>query len=548
MVRMLDDETRWFFAGEHKRMSMLREELIGAQSSAKRYEAARTADMKRLRSELDGLRGNLDARVTALTGAFLSFVELDSIREQLSHFPEHARARRWAANALQELVDGALPEPHPDVPGYWIIPAVSALLPDGTVDDALVAQAMKRDEEATRLFLVAARAALGRGSAVAHQLPELMVTADGVWSPEQLMLWASALRGAFGDDALPALMPLVDEELAKADDKDWRDWLISRSGMVDIVPGIRWLTEKLEAVTPRPQEDEQTAWRRPRPVGAPDFLSPDGRADEQVEVGEEVLEAVDLADAWPDTRELLISLAERLIALGASDERALLERAEELRSELNPAKLSPQAAKQEEDEEPPAVEPLAAVAAVRSTALDEHASPRDSRLLRRAVAKQFQSFALELSTVGTPEKPSVQVVGHNTVKATPNGIDRAALQEAERSIERDTAPPPDAALAMPLLIGGAVAVILGVALALSSGWWLLVSIGGGIAIYMGWLRRAEAQEYAELRTQRLDKLRYAAESAVSKAKKLYERQREDYETNRQIAGRFLTALEASERA
>ena len=130
------NNSEWFWASEYGRDRLLRKELETQAEALSASRVRQQRDTSKLRSELRTMQGSLEARLDALTNAFVAFVELDGIRKQLTAFPQHAEARRYAFQDLQVLLDGGIPPQRPDVDDYWLPPAMSALRPDGSVDPA----------------------------------------------------------------------------------------------------------------------------------------------------------------------------------------------------------------------------------------------------------------------------------------------------------------------------------------------------------------------------------------------------------------------------
>ncbi|MDO5500831.1 MAG: hypothetical protein Q4F67_14245 [Propionibacteriaceae bacterium] len=536
---MLDDDLRWAWTNEHRRDDLLREQLLEQSRSLRLSESRRTLDISKLRTDLEGLKGSLETRVNALTKAFVTFVELSDIREQLARFPEHAKARRWALADLDAVLDGGTPPPRPEVPSYWLPPAVAALRPDGSLDDALAQKAAQLDPEATGLFHLVARAALGRGPAVVAELPRYMAPVEEVWSPEQLMLWAGVLRGAFGTEALPELMPLLEARLADADAEQWRKWAAEKSKSSGDTGTLDWVAAQIEEVAPTVVQPAETTWRTPRPVGVPDDTDEPGQPDQPEE---ESLEPADPAAAWPATRGLLVSVLHRLINQGAGDERALLSRATELRRDLDPAGLleesGDEASAQQEDE----LGALPVVSTLRSTALDAQASPRDRRLLWQAIGRQFSGMARDFAAAAPPETPAIEVRSSREIIATPDGVDEAMVRRQERQIEDDTQPPSHTALWRPMMIGGALAVVAGLALALLNLWWVALAAAGVAAAILGHRWRGEEAEVTAIRKRRLEGLHLDIDMARSQARRQHHESTTAYEQRQAAAQRLLDAL------
>ena len=263
------NNSEWFWASEYGRDRLLREELEAQAGALAASRARQQRDTSKLRSELRNMQGSLEARLNALTNAFVAFVELDGIRKQLAAFPQHAEARRCAFQDLQVLLDGGVPPMRPDVDGYWLPPAMSALRPDGSVDPEQAALARQRDPHAAPVFLATARAAFGAGEAVTAELPKLLTPDDqGTWAEWQLLLWGATLRGAFGPAALTTLTATFRPLIASAD--NWLEWARSQAGTND-AKALNWVTSQLEELAPRGTPEQETGWTATG-TGRPDFV------------------------------------------------------------------------------------------------------------------------------------------------------------------------------------------------------------------------------------------------------------------------------------
>ena len=335
------NNSEWFWASEYGRDRLLREELEAQAGALAASRARQQRDTSKLRSELRNMQGSLEARLNALTNAFVAFVELDGIRKQLAAFPQHAEARRCAFQDLQVLLDGGVPPMRPDVDGYWLPPAMSALRPDGSVDPEQAALARQRDPQAAPVFLATARAAFGAGEAVAAELPKLLTPDDqGTWAEWQLLLWGATLRGAFGPAALTTLTATFRPLIASAD--NWLEWARSQAGTND-AKALDWVTSQLEELAPRGTPEQETGWTATG-TGRPDFVirgsgriwdasnRPEPEPEETAVVVEETTPE---ENAWESTRAMLVRVMQVHIRGGSESEHALLARAELLEEQFN---------------------------------------------------------------------------------------------------------------------------------------------------------------------------------------------------------------------
>ena len=169
------DDTSWRWASEYGRDRMLKEAIESQHLATQSLNRSMARQAREFQNDLKAVRGNVEARLNALTDAFLSYVRMVDVEKQLQAFAGHPEARSHALRSIQRLAAGQLPEPLPDLPRYWLVPAVGALHPDGQLDESLADQARQRNPEAARIFLTIAQGALGRGTTVVHDLPSLLL-------------------------------------------------------------------------------------------------------------------------------------------------------------------------------------------------------------------------------------------------------------------------------------------------------------------------------------------------------------------------------------
>lgn len=458
--------------------------------------ASRTSE---LNNQLRNLKGDLSGRIDTLATAFAAYVELDGIREQLAAYPNHNQARRLAGADLKQLLAGEPAEQRADVPSYWLVPAVNALRPDGSVDADLLATALRRDEVSTRRFMLSARAAMGLGPQLVDELVALMAPHDeaGVptWDAVQVIWWASVLRGAFGSDALAALRPVAEPALATLTGGDWLDWAnrTQSEGQVrsfgnrtrSDTENLRWLGDQLSAATePVDQASDDQSWRM-------SWQAPPTSADAEAQAP---TSQDDPEAANRSTMEMLAGLAAHLIARGSTEEVQLLARATELRSELADPGHRGRAASEPIASGLPA-QPTAVSDEVRATAVDPNASLADRRELWRWLAPNLRTWLTEVAEQPAPLPAVLPARSNSSLLVDANGVvSKADLDRAQLELARNNAPGGLARYGRPILIGGAAVAVLGVLLATLGGQgagWIVLVVGAVLGIF-GWSQFSQA--------------------------------------------------------
>jgi hypothetical protein len=201
------DEWKWWWGD---RDQMLRERAEELESRL----GQEAATHRRTTSQLSKVQGTLEKRLDRLSAAFDAFVELSDVRTELAAHAPAAVARQRVRRLLDVLGQApstsgappsAPPPPPDDVPGYWLVPAVQALVAQlanlRDAADAALTEANHRDEVRTRRFLVYAYAVLGRGHEVVDRLAvELDAVDPAQVTPDQRALWMAAADGVFGDE------------------------------------------------------------------------------------------------------------------------------------------------------------------------------------------------------------------------------------------------------------------------------------------------------------------------------------------------------------
>ena len=545
------NNSEWFWASEYGRDKLLREELEAQAGALAASRKRQQRDTSKLRSELRTMQGSLETRLDALTNAFVAFVELDGIRKQLAAFPQHAEARRYAFQDLQVLLDGDIPPQRPDVDGYWLPPAMSALRPDGSVDPEQAALARQRDPHAAPVFLATAQAAFGAGEAVVAELPKLLTPDDqGTWAEWQLLLWGATLRGAFGPAALTTLTATFRPLITSAD--DWLEWARAQAG-ADDATALEWVTSQLEEFAPRPTPEQETGWTATR-TGRPDFVirgsgrfrDTSSRPEPEPEPEPEetpvtVEETTPEENAWESTRAMLVRVLQVHIRGGSESEHELLARAEILEEQFN----NPLGASKLPDEVPEKRHIV--IDALRQTALDDHASRQDRRSLWLLIAEAFAPVAREWQTEPEPQLPERKVSGYDSLTVGPHGIhDQTAMRTLMRRY--DSQQPTGLILrGREIMWAGAALTAASVALLLAtrSNWFLLLGLAGIVAAVLGYKLNETAVERRNALEASKDSLTRRVEDATKTTADTYEKAKVEHEERQASASRFLTTLRSS---
>ncbi|MEO3854496.1 hypothetical protein [Acrocarpospora sp. B8E8] len=403
---------------------------------------------------------------------------------------------RYAEALLTHLsADGtAPPYPDVDVPGYWLSPAVQALVHIMNGEDALepLARAARLDGARTSLFLCLALAVCGHGDRI-HA--SWLGTAFGDLSEDQPVtsgqraLWLAAARGAYGPAGKIFVLRKLDAIAVPPEDELW---------LKALVPG------QPEPLVPPSLADYPELAEIPAlggPVLAADRLARlRARCEEILSVRQADGAVVSSSAAWPEMEPLAVLRA--LIGDGEMD-----------------GPLSSLSGHLLHDVQPGADPHLAALA-----------------LHVAAPAVRAAAERLAESTLGeTPGAVTVPVLG-NAIILRPDGPDQSTLAEAERLIIARNSP------RRPDRLGGYVLLGLGLSLMLLGLlFWPTAIAGAGLAGWGGYLlrrnRRRALVELARIETQ-LAELHRLADGAIWA---LHEYARES-KSRRESATTDLTAL------
>ncbi|OYN92678.1 hypothetical protein [Parenemella sanctibonifatiensis] len=484
-------DVEWWFSD---RDNALRRAMEAEAAARARSNARHRSQIRQLTSQLQGVGSDLRVQLNALQSAFVAFVELDALRQQLAQTPDLLKMRGWALADLETLTEGGIPPERPDVEGHWLPPAVAALRPDGSLDPRLAAVARERDDVRTRRLHVLARAALGQGAAVAAEIPELMqirvtrpeptnrslgslrLATDKperrTWDEGQVALWGAVLRGAFGPQALPLLLPVLQEALASDERND--EWLrrlsdsdTVKTALTATAAANEALADAIEEVAPISASatagSEDTRWRMrltdlrrfTGTLGSP-VEEPEPEADAEPETVVDEVRVVTPEEAWSDTQGALLGAAAGVIQSESDhDLDAMLASLARLERRFEDP-LGPAPA----DEEPAAHD---VAELVRATAADEHASPRDRRLMWQAITCGWQGQLAEAAEAPAPRPEALAGRSHG-IDVTAKGYSTSDVRRREQVLEERFGLSLPQRHALPIMVTGGVLAVLGLVL------------------------------------------------------------------------------------
>jgi hypothetical protein len=459
--------------------------------------AAASSEASSLRSRLSQVQGTMETRLQRLTTAFDAFVELSDIRESLIGFADAAEVRRHAGQVLAALASGETPtRVGHDVPAYWLAPAVEAIRGlaggSGVLDEAQLAEAMKRDELRTSTFLCLALAALGRRNEVRTEWLGTafgQLAADGSVTRTQRALWTAAARGGFGAEGQQWIVAQL--KAGHAGTERWAAVVKERAtGLpVSAAPPFREFTTQFKAGA-----DLNRLRAGVEAIsGDTSVLEPDGAL---------AYAAGDKPD--PDSTSALLRL---LISEGSEPEREMLARVGELRAKVTNGTAPSNGA-------------LGDSAGELGKLLEEDLGKADEPHLAatalRVVAAVVLADAEELAkTANVPSPAQVsKEIEWRQVTLTPDGADRLSLAKAEAEITATVKPLSVQDLRGPIGFGVVgVVVLIGLGLLVHPFWIVVGLVLLGIGGYGYWTaQRKRAGEQADT-VRRIERLREQAKTA-----------------------------------
>lgn len=472
-----------------RRQNLQLDELRDQMASAS-YEAST------LRTRLSQVQGSMETRLQRLTTAFDAFAELSDIRFDLIGFADAAEVRRHAGQVLSALASGETPPPAGrDVAKYWLGPATEAVrgLVTDAPDDAALAEALKRDEFRTSIFLCLALAALGRRNEVQAQWLETAfgkLADDGIVTRVQRALWTTAARGGFGVEGLTAIITRLKVPSTAAPQR-WAVPVKDRVARVDPVgPNFKEISNQTKARA----ELSQLRTAVEAVTGDTSVLEPDR---------ELAYVAGDKPD--PDSTSAVLR---QLISEGSEPERPALARVAELRAQISAGAEGGSGAI---DDPAGAIDKL--LGSDLRTTDEPHLAVTALRVVASGVLADAEVLA-QTASLPSPGQVSREIEWRQVTLQT-DGPEPLSLAKAEADITATVQPLTIQDLAGPVAIG-AVGVVVAVGLGLVHPFWIVVGLvilaAGG---YRYWQARKKRSEEQGDTVRRIGRLREQAEQSAA---------------------------------
>lgn len=450
---------------------------------------------------------DLATRLTKLEDAVIASIELEDLRGMMDNFSDAAATRQYARDvlaripALGRVASTQNPLVPPDVPDYWLHPAVRAVAAgidgDAAAERTAADEARRRDPARTAQFLAAI--AILRGTAVADDdLATLWPTSRQV-SRYQRSLWLAVAGGGLGDEARDSLVNALVWALGQGADAEPAEDDALRLVRVSQSP-TRSPQLPLDDVV----MSAMLGRRKPADPGA--------AAEALATLREGVETALAGAGSTSATGEVpdgVPDLLAQVVSAGAPAEEPLVARIIELRG---------------------ALAAIGATTAIATPSMLDDASLDVVELLRsdlgggvdpgaravavRVLAEPIDRVAAGLADVAAQELPDgadVRVGSGVTVAVTSLGpVD---TDWRRRLAERMKAQTPSSGPNVGQMVGGGLAAILGIVLGIvaAPGWFVLAVAGGVLAGY-GYWQLSHARQDAE---RRMSKAVADADAAIS---------------------------------
>ncbi|MEO3891147.1 hypothetical protein [Nonomuraea sp. B5E05] len=392
---------------------------------------------------------------------------------------------RYAEALLAHLAaNGSAPPAAPgfrDIPGYWVPPAVEALVAILAGDDPLepLSRAAGRDQQQTALFLCLALAVSGQGSRI-HA--SWLGTAFGELSLDrpvthgQRSLWLAAARGAYGPAGKIFVLRKLDVLAVQehADPKQWMQSLVPDEPSVVVPPSLVDFPEMAEI---------------------PELAKPAVAAARLARLRGRVSEITSARQSDHDSSAPLDNSTGSPATSWAEDEPLAVLRS--LIGQSGPAG------------------PMASLSSHLLDDLRPGADPHLAAIALHVAAPILRGVAEELeadSRLEPPETLTVPLLGHR-IHLRPEGPDELSMTAAEDAIVADGVVPRGRPWAAMVLIVAGVACLVG-AVFLNH---LLVAAAVamiGLAGWQLWLRRKLVEADARYVTAQVGELKELAEGAV----------------------------------
>lgn len=399
--------------------------------------------------------------------------------------PAATELHRYAEALLAHLAaKGTAPPAAPsfrDVSGYWLPPAVEALVAVLAGDDPLepLSKAAGRDQQQTALFLCLALAVSGQGSRIhASWLGTAFgeLSLDHPVSHGQRSLWLAAARGAYGPAGKIFVLRKLDV-LAVQEHADPEQWVQA------IAPG------EPSVVVPPSLADF------PEMAEIPELARPAVAAARLARLRGRCAEITSARQAEHDSAAPLDNSAGNPAATWAEDEPLAVLRS--LIGQGGPAG------------------PMASLSTYLLDDLRPGADPHLAAIALHVAAPILRGVAEELEADSRLEPPAtltVPLLGHH-IELRPEGADQASLAAAEESIVTEGMVPRGRPWAAMVLIVMGVACLAGAAFAsrlLAAAAVAMIGLAGwGL-----WQRRKLAEADARYVAGQVNELKELAEGAV----------------------------------
>ena len=497
-------ETDW---GREQRQSRELEELRDELSYASRQTG-------QLRSRLAQVTGTLEARVNRLANAFDAFVELSDLRHELIAYAGAAEVRQHAGRVLAALAAGDVPPAAPpDVPGYWLHPAVAAVAELAGGGDAAkeVTEATERDDRRTATFVCLALVALGRRAAIRAEWVEAAFGEAGAEVTSlQRTLWLAAARGGLGEAGAQVvsgrLAALAEPGEGAEPARSWLGLLATPGGTGKSVLKDERIDDQVSAagqlsrlrVAVERIADDQTI-REPdvsvlRADASLSGAGPDQPTDQPQDKAQDKAEG----EAAGGDGSSVVDMLRLAIGEGSEAEHDLLARVAVLRAQLNDTAQGPVSAQ----------EPAGKAQDLLATDLGGEAGPHLAAFALRQVAPALvnDAEALHGRAVGeAPDSVSARIEGEEFEIAA-DGPRQPSIAEAEDRMRTAGRPTPASAWYGGLGVGG-IGLVAGTGLGFVHWFWivagLVVAAFGARSALQDRDRRAEEQRGLEQRVTRM---------------------------------------------
>ncbi|MEU8361396.1 hypothetical protein AB0C27_35800 [Nonomuraea sp. NPDC048882] len=399
--------------------------------------------------------------------------------------PAATELHRYAEALLAHLAaKGTAPPAAPsfrDVSGYWLPPAVQALVAILSGDDPLepLSKAAGRDEQQTALFLCLALAVSGQGSRIhASWLGTAFgeLSLDRPVSHGQRSLWLAAARGAYGPAGKIFVLRKLDALAIqdRADPQEWFQALVPGESAVVVPPSLVDFPEMAEI---------------------PELARPAVAAARLARLRSRCAEITSARQADHDSSAPLDNSSNSPAAAWAENEPLAV-----LRSLIG---LGGPAG------------PMASLSSYLLDDLRPGADPHLAAIALHVAAPILRGVAEELeadSRLDPPETLTVPLLGHR-IHLRPEGPDQDSLAAAEESIVTDGIVPRGRPWAAVVLTVAGLACLIGAVFAsrlLAAAAIAMIGLAG----WQLWQRRKLAEADARYVASQVNELKELAEGAV----------------------------------